>query len=218
MQSDNILKNKNKSVKSEFSANGKIISLLNFLELYLLDFPENYTRNKEDSEWDLNQALFCFLDIYSRNFAFQFVPEYLYKNKSKPDFGINEVKSVEPGIYISDQTAKHFFDIECKRLCDITKSIQYVSGKTGGIQRFKENKHGVDLPYSAMIGYIEIEDFNFWHNKVNSWISDQTEFLKIVEAKKIAKLKSTHKRNVEKTSIELIHYWLDFNKQSSNYG
>ncbi|MDY0015726.1 MAG: hypothetical protein RBS13_05900 [Bacteroidales bacterium] len=100
---------------------------------------------------------------------------------------------------------------------DKTKSIQYVSGKTGGIQRFKENKHGVGLLYSAMIGYIEIEDFNFWHNKVISWISEKTEHLKTIEIKEIAKLKSKHKRNIEKTPIELIHFWLDLTNQHNNY-
>ncbi|OFX31484.1 MAG: hypothetical protein A2X08_16390 [Bacteroidetes bacterium GWA2_32_17] len=212
MQSDYIQRNISQSVKSEFSADGRIISLLNFLENFLPIFPEKYVKNIKDSEWELNQELFSFLDIYARNYAFQLIPEYRHKNKSKPDFGIKELKSDETGIYIYDQKSEHFFDIECKRLYDTTKSKQYVSGKTGGIQRFKENKHGVGLLYSAMIGYIEIEDFNFWHNKVNSWISEKTEYLKPVEIKKIAKYKSTHKRNIEKTSIELIHFWLNFNK------
>jgi len=211
MQSDNIPENRRESVKSDFSANGKIISLLNFLEEYLPMFPENYVKNKDDEEWDLNEELFSFLDIYSRNFAFQFIPEYRYKNKSKPDFGIKEVKSDKTGGYFYDQKSEHFFDIECKRLYDTAKSKRYVSGKTGGIQRFKDNKHGVGLPYSAMIGYVETEDFYFWHKKVNSWIPDDTEHLKTVEVQKFAKLTSTHKRNIGKTSIELIHFWLNIN-------
>lgn len=211
MRADNFQNSKKQSVKSDFTANGKVISLLNFLELYLPLFPEKYTKNKDDDEWSLNEALFGFLDIYSRNYAFQFIPEYRYKNKSRPDFGVNEAKSDETGIYTYDQNAKHFFDIECKRLYHTTKSQQYVFGKTGGIQRFKENKHGVDLPYSAMIGYVEIENFNFWHKKVNSWISDEKEHLKLPEIHEIAKLKSIHKRNKEKTKIELIHFWLNIN-------
>ncbi|MCF6269966.1 MAG: hypothetical protein L3J41_09655 [Melioribacteraceae bacterium] len=203
--------NKKRSVESDFSAKGKIVSLLNFLEEYLPKFPEIFQKIKEDDEWDLNEALFSFLDIYSRNFAFQFIPEYRYKNKSKPDFGIKEVKSDQTGIYIYDQKAEHFFDIECKRLYDTTKSKQYVSGRTGGIQRFKENKHGVDLNYSAMIGYVETKGFEFWRKKVNSWISDKKEHLEMLETHKIAKLKSKHKRNMNKTSIELSHFWLNFN-------
>ena len=207
MQSD-ISKNINQLIKSDFSANGKIISLLNFLEKYLPIFPDDVKTNKNRDEWDINEALFSFLDIYSRNFAFQFIPEYRYKNKSRPDFGVKEVKSDDTGIYIYDQKAEHFFDIECKRLYD-KNNKPYVSGKTGGIQRFKENKHGVDLDYSAMIGYVEIEDFDFWHKKINSWISDEVEHLELLETHKIVKLKSTHRRNIEKTSIKLIHFWLN---------
>ena len=200
------------SIKSDFSVNGRIISVMNFLGKYLPEFPENSVKNKDDDEWDLNEALFSFLDIYSRNFAFQFIPEYRYKNKSRPDFGIKEVNSDETGIYIFDPKAEHFFDIECKRLYHPTRSKQYVSGKTGGIQRFKENKHGVDLPYSAMVGYVETEDFCFWQNKVNSWISDKEEYLEMIDIQKIAKYKSTHKRiNSQKQSIELIHFWLNIN-------
>jgi len=213
MQADNISKKGKISVQSDLTANGRVISLLCFLENFLPIFPEKYKKNKEDEEWEINQELFSFLDIYSRDNAFQLIPEYRSKNKSKPDFGVREKKLDETGIYIYDQKSEHFFDIECKRLYDTTISKQYVSSKTGGIQRFKENKHGVDLPYSAMIGYVEIEDYNFWHNKVNSWISEKTEHLKQIEINKIAKYKSTHKRNIEKTSIELTHFWLYFNKK-----
>ena len=200
------------SIESDFSANGKVISILNFLEKKLPEFPEKFAKNEDEDEWDLNEALFSFLEIYSRNFAFQFIPEYRYKSKSRPDFGIKEVKSNETGGYFYDQKAEHFFDIECKRLYHPTRSQKYVSGNTGGIQRFKENKHGVDLPYSAMIGYVEINDFNFWRNKVNSWISNKEECLEEVVIQKIAKYKSTHKRiDLSKPSIELFHFWLNIN-------
>lgn len=200
------------SIKSDFSVSGRIISVMNFLDKYLPEFPEKFVKNKDDDEWDLNEALFSFLDIYSRNFAFQFIPEYRYENKSRPDFGIKEVKSDETGIFIFDQKAEHFFDIECKRLYHPTQSKQYVSGKTGGIQRFKENKHGEGLPCSAMIGYVEIEDFYFWQNKINSWISDEDERLEEVIVLNIAKYKSTHKRiDPSKPSIELLHFWLNIN-------
>ncbi len=200
------------SVQSNFSVDGKVVSVINFLEKYLPEFPEKFTKSKEDEEWDLNEALFGFLDIYARNFAFQFIPEYRYKNKSRPDFGVKEVKLDKTGGYFYDQKSEHFFDIECKRLSP--KHYEYVSGKTGGIQRFKENRHGVNLPYSAMIGYIETEDFSFWQSKVNSWISDKKEHLEILEIKQIAKLKSTH-RKITKETIELTHFWLKMNFQDN---
>lgn len=207
MQSDYIQGNINQSVKSEFSTDGRIISLLNFLEKYLPEFLVNINIERNTHEEIINQKLFRF--ILHQNPVFNFIPENrdeTGENKSKPDLGVYDKFKVY------DDNQIRFFDIECKRLYDVNKSKEYVSGSTGGIQRFKENKHGVDLPYSAMIGYIEIEDFNFWHNKVNSWISEKAEYLKTVEIKKMAKLKSKHKRYIEKTSIELIHFWLNFNK------
>ncbi len=218
MLADNFQNNKRQEVKSDFTSDGKIISVLDFLELHLPKFSENYQKNDKEDEWNLNEELFAFLDIYSRDYAFQFIPEYRYKNKSRPDFGIKEVKTDEAGIYTYDKKAEHFFDIECKRLYHPTISKKYVSGKTGGIQRFKENRHGVNLPYSAMIGYVEIENFKFWHKKVNSWISIKEEHLKFevnkianVEINKMAKLKSTHIRNIENTKIELTHFWVNIN-------
>jgi len=203
MLADNFQNNKRQEVKSDFTSDGKIISLLNFLELHIPDFPIKMKVVKNTDERIINQKLLRFFSGQSSLFIF--IPENLDEkgeNISKPDFGIYEK------IKVVDYDQQRFFDIECKRLYDTTKSKQYVSGKTGGIQRFKENKHGVDLPYSAMIGYIEIENFNFWHKKVNSWISENEEHLKFVEINKIAKLKSIHKRNIEKTKIELTHFWV----------
>jgi len=204
MLGDYFQNNKKQSVKSDFTANCKYISLFNFLELYLPDFSKKMRLAKGTDERILNQKLLRFFT--GQNSLFVFLPENLDekgKNISKPDFGVYE------RIKVADYNQQRFFDIECKRLYDTTKSKQYVLGKTGGIQRFKENKHGVNLPYSAMIGYVEIEDFNFWHKKVNSWISEKEEHLKFIKINRIAKLKSIHERNKEKTKIELIHFWLN---------
>lgn len=202
MQADSFQDNISQSVKSDFTANGKIISLLNFLELHLPNFSEKMKITKGIDERILNQKLLRFFT--GQNSLFVFIPENLDENRkniSKPDFGVYEK------IKVADYNQQRFFDIECKRLYDKNKK-EYVWGKTGGIQRFKENKHGVDLPFSAMIGYVEIENFDFWHKKVNSWILDKEERLKLTEIYKIAKLKSTHIRNKEKTKIALTHFWL----------
>lgn len=195
------------SVNSDFSLDGKVISVLNFLENYLPEFPKNNPIKKNTNEEIINQQLLRF--FYSKNPLFYFASENLDEtgmNKNKPDIGVYEK------IEVYDKNQMRFFDIECKRLYHPpSKSKQYVLGDTGGIQRFKDNNHGVDLPYSAMIGYVETKDFLFWQNKVNSWISDRKEHLEMLEIKKIAKLKSKHERDLQKTSIELTHFWLKMN-------
>ncbi len=206
MQADNFQNSEGQEVKSDFTLDGKIISLLNFLELHLPDFPSKMKVVENTDERIINQKLLRFFS--GQNSLFIFIPENLDEkgeNISKPDFGVYEK------IKVADYNQQRFFDIECKRLYDTTKSKQYVSGNTGGIQRFKENKHGINLPYSAMIGYVEIENFNFWHKKVNSWISEKEEHLQFVEINRIAKLKSIHLKNKEKTKIELIHFWVNIN-------
>lgn len=202
MYSDNIRQTSDYFEDSDLLADNIIFSLLIFLEINLSEFPEKINIKPDTNEEIINQKLLRFLN--SKNKLFSFVPENrdeTGKDKRKPDFGVYEK------IEIYDDNQKRFFDIECKRLYHPSKSKQYVSGKTGGIQRFKDNKHGVDLSYSAMVGYVETEDFSFWQKKVNSWISDKDEYLEMLEIKQIAKLKSTHKK-ITKETIELTHFWL----------
>jgi hypothetical protein len=99
--------------------------------------------------------------------------------------------------------------------------------KQGGIERFKTGKHGgkEKFPFSIMIGYIQQENPNHWHKKVNEWIEEQInensnkniswfneDLLSIEDGflsnSKLTKYKSIHSRiNLEK--IKLIHYWID---------
>ncbi len=207
MYSDNIRETSDYLEDSDLLGDDIIVSLLNFLDTNLPEFPEKISIKKNTNEEIINQKLLRFFE--TKNQLFLFVPENrdeTGKDKRKPDFGIYEK------IEVYDDNQIRFFDIECKRLYHTNRSKQYVSERDGGggIQRFKENKHGVDLPYSAMIGYVEIEDFSFWQNKVNSWILDKKEHLEILEIRKIAKLKSTH-RKITKKTIELTHFWLKMN-------
>jgi len=213
MQSDNIRKTSDYSVESDLSAEDIIVSLLNFLETHLPEFSEKINIERNIHEEIINQKLLRFFS--SKNQLFYFASENRDEtevNKSKPDIGVYEK------IEVYDDNQIRFFDIECKRLHDVNKSKQYVSGTTGGIQRFKENKHGVDLPQSAMIGYVETEDFCYWYKKVNEWIADKIddkeEYLEMLTIQKIAKLQSEHTRtNPQKSKIKLIHFWLKmFNK------
>ncbi len=204
------------SIDSDLSGNGKVDSVLLFLEIHLPEFPEKIKINRNTDERILNQKLLRFL--LTKNSLYQFIPENQDEigiNKSKPDFGVYEKEFDENRIEVYDDNQIRFFDIECKRLYDPNLKHYVKDKKTGGIQRFKENKHGVDLAFSAMIAYVETDNFNFWHNKINSWISNKEEHLKILKIQKIAKLKSKHKKNIPNKSIELIHFWLKMNFQNN---
>ncbi len=93
---------------------------------------------------------------------------------------------------------------------------EYVYGKGAAIQRFKDIKHGVDnegIPFSdsGVIAFIKDNDFNFWFEKVNQWISDAkwhtSEQLQKININTAATLLSAHTRN-DGTKIRLHHFWV----------
>lgn len=95
---------------------------------------------------------------------------------------------------------------------------EYVYGKGAGIQRFKDENHGVDhaknlLAESGMIAYIKEKDFNHWRTEVNGWIKDASwnadENLEVIYLKSVARLKSKHIRK-NKSYISLYHFWIYF--------
>lgn len=74
---------------------------------------------------------------------------------------------------------------EAKRLSSkLTKKRkqEYVCGEyeekkrvrnSGGIERFKNGRHGKDVAYAGLIGYIQTDSSAFWFRKVNEWIQEQ---------------------------------------------
>lgn len=94
--------------------------------------------------------------------------------------GGNPTKRVDFVFISSVQNAskKSLYAVEAKRLPtgEGAREIEYVigycdSGKpSGGIQRFKTSDHGYGLPKSALLGYIEQDDFSYWYNAINGWI------------------------------------------------
>ncbi len=183
-----------------------INEVIDFISTNLPDFNINSREVlKSKEEQCYNKQLLTFLDRKLRLSNYNFIIEGNQLNEAEkyPDIEFLVLKSDEN---------KSFFDMECKRLnSNLSQQhvSQYVHGDTGGIQRFKENKHGVNLSHSAMIGYVETNDFNFWHEKVNSWISDDNEHLKMVESSPIGKFESKHPRtNSQNLTVKLTHFWL----------
>ena len=71
-----------------------------------------------------------------------------------------------------------------------------------------------------MLGYVQKEDFNYWYNKVNSWIDDlivnpndcivwsEQDKIIIIQVSEIGEYKSTHSRT-EENPITLYHFWIN---------
>jgi hypothetical protein len=160
--------NQQNKQKDNFKPEGVILSILNFISSNLPLFLVNKMQvNPAKIESSYNSQLSMFLNTRRSMeiFLFQNSPEQ--ENGRIPDIGVPLIKSILCNSYES------IFDIECKRLnTQLPHVKQYVFGNTGGIQRFKLNQHGVNLPYSAMIGYVENQTAAYWFEQINSWIID----------------------------------------------
>ena len=127
---------------------------------------------------------------------------------------------LQPGI-------RPLYCIEAKRLPTGIgeREKEYVYGffssgsPSGGIQRFKTGDHGFGLPKSALLGYVETNDFSYWHNVINQWIADKAKELpeewKVNEQLHEFEVDSTHAYSFSRSiayrsanSIELFHLWV----------
>ena len=90
----------------------------------------------------------------------------------------------------------------------------------GGIERFKLNKHGEDLPVSIMLGYVQENDFEWWFDKVNKWLgeySTKSPFHNLEYLQKYGEVSgryySRHERYSTKkhkwiSPFDLYHFWI----------
>lgn len=204
-----------------------VYKVVDFLDHTIDSFPQFLSTSgfDEENEKRINEMLATYLNhctadfFYIDTFRFSFIKDTSIElSNYNPDIGVmlgNKMSS----------TTNSFFHIECKRLPARDKKAEreYVQGKLGGIQRFKEGNHGKGLDYSAMVGYVQSDSFESWHQKINSWIEDliQTEDKliwksedKIVprstESKK--KYTSSHSRLLHQSPIVLYHYWVAINQ------
>lgn len=152
--------------KDNFKPEGVILSILSFINSNLPLFVVNKQQvnpNKIESSYNSQLSMFLNARRSMETFLFHNSPEQ--ENGRVPDIGVPTIQSINSNNYES------IFDIECKRLnIQLSHVKQYVSGNTGGIQRFKLNQHGVNLPYSAMIAYVENQTSEYWFEQINQWI------------------------------------------------
>ncbi len=207
--------------------------LFKFLDAYINDFKdflsEYYKVNKEagiilknkiEQEDDITNPLVVFLNENSSFFYFHNQFKSLESN-STTDIGIFKKFTKIP-----------FCFVEAKRLptplSNGRQETEYVcyndSTKQGGIERFKTEKHGgkEKLNQSIMLGYIQENNFAFWHSKINSWIDEKINLTsnwqeedKLIQnvsfvKSNVSMYNSIHSRSVLQ-KIKLTHYWIDLN-------
>lgn len=155
-----------------------IHSFLQFKNDYELANKSMLLKNDElKNEDDITNALSLYLnsDLPKNENKFHFTFQHkTIESKTSTDIGIVSLKYSK---------YKCICFIEAKRLPTPkykgSQETEYVcyknSTKKGGIERFKTGDHGgkEQFPFSLMVGYIQQENANHWHAKVNEWISEQ---------------------------------------------
>jgi hypothetical protein len=199
-----------------------VYKVVDFLDHTLDGFPPFLSNSgfNEENEKRINEMLATYLNnctadfFYIDTFRFSFIKDTSIESSNyNPDIGVmlgNKMSS----------TTDSFFHIECKRLpARAGFEREYIQGKQGGIQRFKEGYHGKGLNYSAMVGYIQSGTIEEWHEKVNSWIDELIQTDDKLIWKNCDKLlprqinnysayTTSHSRLHHSESITLYHYWL----------
>ena len=197
-----------------------IFKVIDFLNISINDFPaflQNNALNNND-EKSLNGYLVSYFNLISEKDVLGIFKFYFDKDtkvegsKHEPDIGVMLANQ--------KNISKAFFHIECKRLParDKLHEQEYVHGKLGGIQRFKEGWHGSDFSYSAMIGYIQNETFEYWFTQINSWISQlminepilwkEPDKLTPITINQYNRYLSNNSRRNKDGSIQLYHFWI----------
>lgn len=216
----------------QFTSSVKIESLYEEILIAVIPFFINTFSQKFNkevlSETDLSQNFGIVLDRYIKSndkirLCIRENSKDIYSsganNKKMPDFSFYSCE-------ITD-TIKPLYNIEAKRLPQDTKKreYEYVWGyfkngsSAGGIQRFKTGDHGYGLPKSALLGYIEENDFAYWHNTINSWIvnrakdlpdewkdDEQLQNLDVNSSQIYSVCRSVAHRKLD--SIDLFHLWI----------
>ena len=165
-----------------------IIAVVDFVELILITFSDKYTDSNIKNEKGLTQKLVLILNSHALReyYPFWFDKEYMEipERGDSPQVDIGTITTLEKGIVIGTKTYtdESFFSMEAKRLGNLgeKRSKEYLIGRyqnekyihCGGVERFKQGKHGRKLEYGAIIGYVQEHDFIYWQGSINSWIDD----------------------------------------------
>lgn len=202
-----------------------IDDLIPFIENCLKEFPQKYKKYFKSNEYKPEPEVNYLLSIYmTQNCRYKGKP-YNFAHECPQHFRTNKIgkqSTVDIGInycFKDNYNFITFFVIECKWLrLPPSLSKQYVSGDTGGIERFKRELHGQGLKQSAMIGYIEKENFEFWFKTINEWITEQYnnndsinwEELDLLKTEKISELTASYiSKNKRKNDyIKIYHIWV----------
>lgn len=213
-------------------------ALLNYIDSTIGDFcPCSHKKDGGvvSSEDAITTDLSLYLNLSQDKSDKRRVTVFNFVNQhSRADIGVTV------GNRYNEGSCSPFCWIEAKRLPtprrasrDEREYVIVAQGKEGGggIDRFKRNIHAADSKMAIMIGYIQQNNAEFWHQKVNGWITElaqenpdywnEDEVLNVVSQSTKMRLESIHLRfdfKLHKRIHPIIihHFWLDLTKDSAD--
>lgn len=195
--------------------NNLVGELISYIQVNLPKFSDseefqNIT-SKKKNENQYSEA-YCTFMHFCDNHKFYFAREKSQKGN----------RSVDIGVYLKGGVL--LFLIEAKILptpiSGDRREHEYVYGGGGGIERFKNENHGLDnqdqlLALNGIIAYIEENDYNHWQTTIDQWILDaswpSSEQLTKQSFSETGYLKSVHKRKGG-SMLTLFHFWVRMNQ------
>jgi hypothetical protein len=159
--------------------------LIEFIACELPRWRDHPDRSKRTSETALTSQLCGHLNTVARHTAGWDILQFRIEEPDEQKAGrkIDLIASpCGPTIWINGRRCTQFdtlLPIECKRLPtpkdknrDEREYVINRKATTGGIQRFKAGDHGAAHSVAAIIGYVQAESPQIWHDRLNSWITD----------------------------------------------
>ncbi|WP_375579870.1 hypothetical protein ABWH96_01975 [Marivirga tractuosa] len=233
MLADRIENIGNGELSEGIEIDASIKAVMEFIEIHFSGFSEKVKGEITASEKALTDKLCKYFNRVTGSYPFYFHHENVEDHSSgmSPQIDIGTL-SREEQINVGDRTYDEFdsfFSIEAKRLPTPghNREREYVIGhdkSNGGIERFKKGIHGYGLRYSAIIGYVQKEDFDFWFLQINNWIDelikttkgewiaeDKLKKLTVKTGTQIVKFESDNIRIPVKSftdKIKLLHFWI----------
>ena len=204
------------------SSTGYVEKLILFLEKYLPDFTKEKSVNGSQGENDITSKLWAHLTQKSKfnpegkEYPFDFQPEFPQKKPTQKGHG----SRIDLAAWrnVRNQNMEVVYCLEAKKLPTpgSGREKEYVFGNKGGIERFKNEAHGLDyagnlLEYNGIVAYVTENSFAHWQDQINQWISDAgwsaSEKLAVNYFAAIGKLNSQHKR-ISGGNLYLNHFWV----------
>jgi hypothetical protein len=165
----------NKQVPEEDSisvpADREITKILSFIDNNIEAFFPYYNTIKDsDKENRTSDYLISHFEICNYEQSDGFIPYYFGKNPTQAQSD----SETDIGVFPLARKSKlvPVIEFEAKRLSATSNNKEYVTGKKGGIERFKKGQHTPYASICGMFGYVQIHTPEYWARKINFWIDE----------------------------------------------